>query len=218
MGQYALPSQGYNLLTTEQTVQVSDTQIFGAQNRQRDALSIPSRWENQTPQKHGADDHCSVRISGGRKQPGNDHRHAESLRIAELHVGRFRESLSEIWRAAARSSRDNSSTANFNGTFTFPTLAAYQANAPEQFSLTTGSPWPPSNLFDAGLYVQDDWRWRPNVTLSSGLRFETQNHIPDHADLAPRFGLAWGIGQRKVAVAEDRAAGGLGNVLRPLHE
>ena len=35
---------------------------------------------------------------------------------------------------------------------------------------------------------------RPNITLSAGLRFETQNDIHDHGDWAPRLGVAWGIG------------------------
>jgi hypothetical protein len=47
---------------------------------------------------------------------------------------------------------------------------------------------------DGSLYVQDDWRLRPNITISGGLRYETQNNLGDHADFAPRFGLAWGIG------------------------
>jgi len=49
-------------------------------------------------------------------------------------------------------------------------------------------------LVDAGLFVQDDLRIRPNVTLSYGLRFETQNEFSDKSDFAPRLGLAWGIG------------------------
>ncbi len=57
-----------------------------------------------------------------------------------------------------------------------------------------GNPTVRVNWFDAGLYAQDDWRVRSNVTLSYGLRFETQNNIPDHADFAPRLGVAWGIG------------------------
>jgi len=46
---------------------------------------------------------------------------------------------------------------------------------------------------DGAVFVQDDWRIKTNVTLSSGLRYETQNNLGDHADFAPRLGLAWGI-------------------------
>ena len=49
-------------------------------------------------------------------------------------------------------------------------------------------------LVDAGLFIQDDWKVRQNVTLSYGLRFETQNNFSDKSDFAPRVGVAWGIG------------------------
>ncbi len=62
------------------------------------------------------------------------------------------------------------------------------------YSVTAGSALADVTYFDAGLYVQDDWRLRQNITLTYGLRFETQNNFGDHADIAPRLGLAWGIG------------------------
>jgi hypothetical protein len=62
-----------------------------------------------------------------------------------------------------------------------------------QLTYTTGLPTAQVNYVDAGLYLQDDWRIRPNITLSSGLRFETQNDIHDHGDWAPRLGFAWGV-------------------------
>jgi hypothetical protein len=49
---------------------------------------------------------------------------------------------------------------------------------------------------DGALFVQDDWRLRTNVTVSAGLRYETQNNLGDHADFAPRLGVAWGIGAK----------------------
>jgi Carboxypeptidase regulatory-like domain len=63
-----------------------------------------------------------------------------------------------------------------------------------QYLVTAGSGRAEVTYFDAGLYVQDDWRVRQNLTLSAGLRFESQNNMGDHADFAPRIGLAWGIG------------------------
>ena len=65
-----------------------------------------------------------------------------------------------------------------------------------QLTYTTGLPGAEVTYYDVGLYVQDDWRIKPNFTLSSGLRFETQNDIHDHGNWAPRLGFAWGVGGR----------------------
>jgi hypothetical protein len=58
---------------------------------------------------------------------------------------------------------------------------------------TGGSAATSVSFFDGALFVQDDFKWRPNVTVSYGLRYETQNNLGDHADFAPRLGIAWGI-------------------------
>lgn len=65
---------------------------------------------------------------------------------------------------------------------------------PSQFSLSSGIPQQTVRQLDLGLFVQDDWRYRPNLTISAGLRYETQNNIHDHLDMAPRFAVAWAPG------------------------
>ena len=60
-----------------------------------------------------------------------------------------------------------------------------------QFTITTGVPSAYAGQFDLGAFVGDDWRVRQNLTLSLGLRYETQTNIHDWRDFAPRIGLAW---------------------------
>jgi hypothetical protein len=62
-----------------------------------------------------------------------------------------------------------------------------------QYLVATGSARADVTYFDLGPYIQDDWRIRPNITLSTGLRYETQNNLGDHADFAPRLGIAWAV-------------------------
>jgi hypothetical protein len=63
-----------------------------------------------------------------------------------------------------------------------------------QFSLSAGNPLADIAQTDVGLFYQDDWRLRPNFTLSLGLRYETQTNIHDWRDIAPRVGFAWSPG------------------------
>lgn len=79
-----------------------------------------------------------------------------------------------------------------------------------QFSLSAGVPALSVNQFDAGLFVNDDWRIRPNITLSYGLRYEMQTNISDYTNLTPRIGLAWGIGRRQGGQAKTVLRAGFG--------
>src|ERR1700751_918834 len=105
----------------------------------------------------------------------------------------------------------------FNGSWIFQDLGYFQQQTPFQLSLnavpnttTAIIPTVTVNVVDAGLYIQDDWRVRPNFTLSYGLRFETQNAIHDHAAWAPRISLAWGLGGGGKNVAKTVLRAGFG--------
>ncbi len=65
---------------------------------------------------------------------------------------------------------------------------------PTQYNVTSGTPVAKLTYADLGVYAEDDWKARPNFTLSYGLRFESQSSINDKADFAPRVAMAWGIG------------------------
>ncbi len=70
-----------------------------------------------------------------------------------------------------------------------------------QFSIAGGNPEAIVKQFDAAIYMQDEWRVRPNFTLSPGFRYENQNNIDSNYNFAPRIAFAWSpvFGHKKPA-------------------
>ncbi len=81
---------------------------------------------------------------------------------------------------------------------------------PSRFSIQAGEPYISMSRWDFGPFVQDDWRIRPNLTLSLGLRYEVQTLLDDHRDWAPRVGFAWAPGNAKNGRQKTVIRGGAG--------
>ena len=65
---------------------------------------------------------------------------------------------------------------------------------PSQFSISSGNPRASVSQTDYSIYGQDDWRVRPNLTFSYGLRYERQTNIHSNLNFAPRLAVAWSPG------------------------
>jgi Carboxypeptidase regulatory-like domain len=80
---------------------------------------------------------------------------------------------------------------NQNGTFIFSSLDAYRAGTPATYTERMGAGAIELNQYQFAWYIQDDWRLRKNLTLSFGVRHETQTTLDDGNNFAPRLGFAW---------------------------
>jgi Carboxypeptidase regulatory-like domain len=238
IGTFNLPSQAYNSNSTEHTLQISDTQIIGSKIVNETRFQYLRELNNQFALNSQPTLNVLGSFDGGGNNQGSILDHQDHYEL-QNYTSVIRGNHTLKFGVRLRGIRDaNSSTSGFNGTFTFSSLldtavetscvpASGQKPCPvsyahavanmgnlttpiaTQLTYTVGTPPVIASNFDAGLYLQDDWRVRPNITLSYGLRFETQNGIEDHTDLAPRLGLAWGIGG-KAAPPKVVLRGGFG--------
>ncbi len=81
---------------------------------------------------------------------------------------------------------------------------------PTQFTISTGEPLQSVSQTDVGLFVTDDWRLSPALTLSFGLRYENQTNISDNVNFAPRFSFAWSPGAGGARAPKTVIRGGFG--------
>jgi Carboxypeptidase regulatory-like domain len=194
VGSFVLPSQGYNTNEVENRIQISDSQVYGAKFVNNTRFQYVRDQTDQTPQLVAPAINVLQNFQGGGSPLGAIHdtetryefQNYASLALTK-HYLRFGGRLRDIQDT-------NYSNANFEGTYTYSNLVDYQVNRPSQFSITTGTPTQSVGVVDLGLYAEDDWKVRPNFTLSYGLRFETQNHIPNKFNFGPRVALSYGFG------------------------
>jgi hypothetical protein len=210
IGQLALPSQGFNQTSNENEIQISDTQVLSAHAINETRFE----WERGATDQNALVLAPAINVLGQFVSGGNalglssvTSNHYELQNYTSINKGNHFMRFGGRLRATANS---NSSTQNFNGTYTFDSLAAFQSGTPRQLVIVTGNPLIENTFLDAGFYSEDDWKVHPNMTLSYGLRFETQNGIQDHGDWAPRVGFAWGLGGKKNAAPKTVVRTGFG--------
>src|SRR5262245_25815682 len=240
VGQAALASQGYNSLDTEHTVQISDTQILGEHTTNETRFQYVRSNSTQTVLDATPSINVSGAFTGGGNSLGNLLQTTGAYEIQNYtsivkgnHFIKF-----GVRARIDRDSFDK--TLGFNGSFTFDSLTAYQiteqdlalglppdqirtdcrgtdpsTNAPicggaVQFAQTIGNSFLQNNYADLGIYLQDEWKIRPNLTASYGLRYEWQNQLANDGGLAPRLGLAWGIGKNKQGTPKAVLRAGFG--------
>jgi hypothetical protein len=211
VGGYSLPNTADTQQNTNQTVNLIETQIVNTSTINETRFQYFRQRQNQV----GVDPELNISVAdaftSGSTFPLN-HTFQDNYELQNytsithgahfIKFGaRFREATENLY-----------STNNYLGQFNFASINAYaimqagiaagvplptiiaNGGGPIQYQFNAGNPLISGTQFDAGLFFQDDWKIKPNITLSLGMRYEVQQNLPDHGDYAPRIGLAWGIG------------------------
>jgi len=127
--------------------------------------------------------------SGGAQRRGGTHarnywlnsdldyvRGKHSMRVgAEVQVGQF----------------NTDSESNYLGTYVFENLDAFSERRARSYTRRIGDPSVKYTNAQGGIYFQDDIKVRKTLTLTGGVRYEAQTHVPDLLNFAPRAGFTW---------------------------
>ena len=210
-GGLTLQEQGYSLSDTTNMLQVRDTWILSP--KMLDEVS--ARWTRERTDQNPNSTRPSVTVQGafisGGSLLGRLENHQDNLELHDYmtvthgaHVLRFG-GLLRTYRIA------DFSNAGTNGSYLFQSIADYRAQKPYQYNATTvQNPLARLLQLDAALFLQDEWRVRPSVNVSAGIRVEGQNRVRDHFNWAPRLALAWSPGKSQATPKTVlKAAGGI---------
>ena len=76
------------------------------------------------------------------------------------------------------------------GTYRFSNFFFFNTNSVTSFQQNFNNQSQITNNY-TGIFFQDEWRVRPNVTFSYGLRYERESVVKDNNNLGPRVSVAW---------------------------
>ena len=211
VGSLSLASQAFNLFKREHTLQFSNTTVVNP--RMVHELRFEYRQAEVQQLAQSSQPQLTVlgAFIGGGNSIGRNITAQQNYQLQDFVSIDRQKRFFKIGGQLRVARETDSTTGNFNGSFTFPSLPAFQiterglrdgltptqiraaGGGAAQFSITTGRPLVSNTMVDAAIFFLENWKLRPNVTFSYGFRYENQNQISDALDFAPRAGLAWGI-------------------------
>jgi hypothetical protein len=226
IGQFSLPERAFDIFNTEQSVQFTETAVLSPTVINETRFQYVRGRREQEGDNTVPSIFVSEAFFGGGSQVGlyfNSEDRWELQNNTSWIMGRH--SL----RAGARMRGvrvTDFSQSNFGGSFTFSgrtgpgapsSLDVYRETLlntpgffPSQFTITAGNPEAKVSQVDFGGFIQDDWRVRPNLTLSMGLRYEAQTNLGSKYNFAPRIGFAWSPGGGGARQPKTVVRGGFG--------
>ncbi len=218
IGGLSLPSRATEFSSTQHELRLTETMIINPTtiNETRFEYGWSDREQRGDNSLPGIN--VGSAFSGGGSGIGSDRNRSSGWELQNYtttSLGRNSQHAIKFGGRVGYNSIIDRSDSNFGGSFTFLNLDSYRDtilnnNIPLQYSVTIGTPEQKVSRTVYSLFVTDDWRINPGLTLSFGLRYENQTNISDNMNFAPRFSFAWSPGAGGARPPKTVFRGGFG--------
>jgi Carboxypeptidase regulatory-like domain len=239
-GGFSLGSRKYRTFSTQQTFRLTETAVLNKRTVNETRFQFTHQTSGDTADNSIPTISVQDAFTGGGSQIGKSSTSTNRWELnnnTSLALGPHAIKFGARFRGVRI---DSISPQNFGGTWTFsgsrrtgnpngltsiqvfqitqqglangltPAQIRAAGGGANQFTIAAGQPEATVSQLDFGGFVQDDWRMRPNLTVSLGLRYENQTNISSNLNFAPRIGFAWAPGAGGGKQAKTTIRGGFG--------
>ncbi|HKG97437.1 MAG TPA: TonB-dependent receptor, partial [Pyrinomonadaceae bacterium] len=215
---FSLPERGFDVVSTNQNIQLTETAILNPTTINETRFQFSHGRNEQIGDNSVPVLDVSGAFSSGSSQVGHSMNKRQSWELNNFTAKQHGAHAIKFGARVRHVKIDDTNEGNFGGSWAFTggfgltSIERYQLTlrlqeqglTPEQiraagggaasFRINSGNPFADVSQTDYGVFIQDDWRVRPNITFSYGLRYESQTNAHSKYDFAPRVAVAWSPG------------------------
>ena len=218
VGGFNLPERAFDTLSVNHQLQVTETAILNPTTINETRFQFSHIRFDQTGDNSIPALDVSGSFGSGGSQVGNSNNKRTAWELNNFTAKQRGTHAIKFGGRIRHIKIDETNDGNYGGTWTFTggfgvdSIERYQLTlklqeqglTPAQiraagggatsFRINAGNPLADVSQTDYSVFIQDDWRIRPNITLSFGLRYEIQTNAASKYDFAPRVAVAWSPG------------------------
>jgi hypothetical protein len=220
VGEFTLPSVGYNTHNIENELQLSNSWIMNPHVVNDMRFEYTRTRNQQTPLSTDPTVSVQGAFTSGGSNSGTVRDNQDYYELQDYFTasaGNHALNFGVRMRATRDANYTNSGT---NGQYTYSSLTNYVADksnpTPQDYqkfqqTIVNNNQYTARvTLFDIGMFYQDDLKVNQRFTFSYGIRWEAQNRVNDKNDWAPRVSIAYALDGGHGKPAKTVLRGGYG--------